>query len=68
MVFGKVIATEPKDMYMARVSAINDCVTDSAQALAANLLCGFGLQATFSVAQTVLSDDDHVTVGGIREK
>lgn len=43
VVFGHVINTEPKDMYLARVAAIGGGVTQDAPALTLNRLCGSGL-------------------------
>ncbi|RKE39622.1 acetyl-CoA C-acetyltransferase [Paraburkholderia sp. BL23I1N1] len=64
VVFGNVIATEPKDMYMARVAAINGGVSEAAPALTVNRLCGSGLQAIISAAQTILLGDADVAIGG----
>ena len=64
VVFGNVIATEPKDMYMARVAAINGGVSQAAPALTVNRLCGSGLQAIISAAQAILLGDADVAIGG----
>jgi acetyl-CoA C-acetyltransferase len=48
VVFGNVIQTEPKDMYLARVAAVNGGVAHHAPALTVNRLCGSGLQAIAS--------------------
>ena len=48
VVFGNVIHTEPKDMYLARVAAINGGVAQHTPALTVNRLCGSGLQAIVS--------------------
>src|ERR1700731_3744721 len=45
VVFGNVIHTEPRDMYMARAAAVGAGVTQDAPALTVNRLCGSGLQA-----------------------
>ena len=55
VVFGNVVHTEPKDMYLARVAAINGGVAQHAPALTVNRLCGSGLQAIVSAAQSVLA-------------
>src|ERR1700746_3301250 len=52
VVFGNVIHTEPKDMYMARVAALNAGITKDAPALTLNRLCGSGLQAIGSAGRT----------------
>ena len=64
VVFGNVIHTEPKDMYMARVAALGAGVTQDAPALTVNRLCGSGLQAIVSAAQGILLGDADIAVGG----
>jgi len=63
-VFGNVIQTEPKDMYLGRVAAVNGGVSINAPALTVNRLCGSGLQAIVSAAQTILLGDADVAIGG----
>ncbi len=63
VVFGNVIHTEAKDMYLARVAALNAGVTQSAPALTLNRLCGSGLQAIVSAAQSILLGDTDIAVG-----
>ncbi|AHI63996.1 beta-ketothiolase BktB [Burkholderia thailandensis] len=64
VVFGNVVHTEPKDMYLARVAAINGGVAQHAPALTLNRLCGSGLQAIVSAAQGVLLGDADIAVAG----
>ncbi|SDE07480.1 beta-ketothiolase BktB [Paraburkholderia lycopersici] len=64
VVFGNVVHTEPKDMYLARVVAINGGVAQHAPALTVNRLCGSGLQAIVSAAQTILLGDAEIAIGG----
>ncbi|MFM0340408.1 beta-ketothiolase BktB [Paraburkholderia fungorum] len=64
VVFGNVVHTEPKDMYLARVAAINGGVAQHVPALTVNRLCGSGLQAVVSAAQTILLGDADVAIGG----
>jgi len=64
VVFGNVIATEPKDMYLARVSSLNAGVSERTPALTLNRLCGSGLQALISAAQSILLGDAEVAVAG----
>jgi acetyl-CoA C-acetyltransferase len=64
VVFGNVIQTEPKDMYLARVAALNGGVAQHAPALTVNRLCGSGLQAIVSAAQSILLGDTDVAIGG----
>jgi acetyl-CoA C-acetyltransferase len=64
VVFGHVINTEPKDMYLARVAAINGGVPDHVPALTVNRLCGSGLQALVSAAQGILLGEHDIAVAG----
>ena len=64
VVFGNAIHTDPKDMYMARVAAMGAGVTQDAPALTVNRLCGSGLQAIVSAAQSILLGDADIAVGG----
>src|SRR5476649_2309319 len=63
VVFGNVIQTEPKDMYLARVAALNGGVAHHAPALTVNRLCGSGLQAIVSAAKSILLGDTDVAIG-----
>lgn len=64
VVFGNVIATEPKDLYLSRVAAINAGIPETTPAFNVNRLCGSGLQAIVSAAQTILLGDAQVAIGG----
>lgn len=64
VVFGSVIHTEPKDMYLARVAAIAGGVAQHTPALTVNRLCGSGLQAIVSAAQYVLLGDADIALAG----
>lgn len=64
VVFGNVIHTEPKDMYLARVAAVEGGVSHAAPALTLNRLCGSGLQAVISAAQSILLGDADIAIGG----
>jgi acetyl-CoA C-acetyltransferase len=64
VVFGNVIATEPKDLYLARVAALNGGVAEATPAFTVNRLCGSGLQAIISAAQTILLGDADIAIGG----
>ena len=66
VVFGNVVHTEPKDMYLARVAAINGGVAQHAPALTVNRLCGSGLQAIVSAAQVIKLGDADVALGRVR--
>ena len=64
VVFGHVIHTEARDMYLARVAALGGGVSQSAPALTLNRLCGSGLQAIISAAQVVTLGDADIAVAG----
>jgi acetyl-CoA C-acetyltransferase len=64
VVFGHVINTEPKDMYLSRVAAIDGGLTQDVPAMNVNRLCGSGLQAIVSAAQSVMLGDADVAIGG----
>ncbi len=63
-VFGNVIHTEPKDMYLSRVAAIGAGVPETAPALTLNRLCGSGLQAVVSAAEAILLGNAEVALAG----
>ena len=64
VVFGTVIPTEPKDMYLSRVATINGGLPKETPALTLNRLCGSGLQAIVSAAQLIKLGDADVAIGG----
>ncbi len=64
VVFGHVINTEPHDMYLARVAAVKGGVPIETPALTLNRLCGSGLQAIVSAAQTIMLGDADAAIGG----
>jgi acetyl-CoA C-acetyltransferase len=64
LVFGNVIHTEAKDMYLSRVACIKGGLPQDATALTVNRLCGSGLQAIISAAQGIMLGDADVAVGG----
>ncbi|GAB1837531.1 acetyl-CoA C-acyltransferase family protein [Achromobacter xylosoxidans] len=60
---GHVINTEPRDMYLSRVAAINAGIAKETPAFNVNRLCGSGLQAIVSAAQTILLGDADIAIG-----
>ncbi len=64
LVFGNVIHGEARDMYLARVAAINGGLLQHTSALTVNRLCGSGLQAIISASQTILLGDTQAAVAG----
>jgi acetyl-CoA C-acetyltransferase len=64
VVFGHVVNTEPKDMYLSRMAAINGGCSQATPAFNVNRLCGSGLQAIVSAAQAIMLGDTDVAIGG----
>lgn len=62
--FGHVINTEPRDMYLSRVAALQGGLAQSVAAMNVNRLCGSGLQAVVSAAQSILLGDTDVAIAG----
>jgi acetyl-CoA C-acetyltransferase len=64
VVFGHVVNSEPKDMYLSRVAAINGGCAEATPAFNVNRLCGSGLQAIVSASQSILLGDADIAIGG----
>lgn len=65
VVFGHVINTEPRDMYLSRVAAIDAGIPDTTPAMNVNRLCGSGAQAIVSAVQALrLGDAEFALAGG----
>jgi len=64
VVFGNVIHTEPKDMYLARVAACDAGISVHTPALTLNRLCGSGLQAVISASQSIMMGDADSAIAG----
>jgi acetyl-CoA C-acetyltransferase len=64
VVFGSVIHTEGRDQYLARVAGVNGGLPHETPALTLNRLCGSGLQAIITSAQTIMLGDAELTVAG----
>ena len=63
-VMGNVIHTEPRDMYLSRVAAVNAGLPHSTPALTLNRLCGSGLQAVVTAASYIELGQADCVVGG----
>ena len=65
VVFGHVINTEPRDMYLSRVAMLQAGIPHTTPAMNVNRLCGSGVQAIVSAAQALmLGDADFAVAGG----
>jgi acetyl-CoA C-acetyltransferase len=63
VVMGNVIPTEPADAYLSRVAAMGACIPKETPSFNVNRLCGSGLQAIISAAQTIALGDAHIAIG-----
>ncbi|THU00619.1 acetyl-CoA C-acyltransferase [Lampropedia puyangensis] len=63
VVVGHVVNTEPRDMYLSRVAAIEGGCPIETPAFNVNRLCGSGLQAVVSASQSILLGDCDVAIG-----
>ncbi len=59
-----VIPTEPRDAYIARVAAMEGGIPEEVPAMTVNRLCGSGLQAVVSAAQSILLGDAETALAG----
>src|SRR5258708_39693583 len=64
VVFGSAIPTDTRDIYLARVAAVNGGLPVKTPAFTLNRLCGSGLHAVWSAAQLFALGDARVTVAG----
>ncbi len=64
VVFGNVIHTEQRDMYLARVAALRGGLPIETAALTVNRLCGSGLQAVLTAAEAIMHGDCDAAIGG----
>ena len=64
VVMGNVIPTEPRDGYLARVAAVDAGIPIETPAFNVNRLCGSGLQAVISAAQSIMLGDTDIAIGG----
>ena len=65
VVFGHVVNTEPRDMYLSRVAMLDAGVPNATPAMNVNRLCGSGAQAIVSAVQSLaLGDADFAVAGG----
>ncbi|MHC8345080.1 acetyl-CoA C-acyltransferase family protein [Pseudomonas sp. RT6P73] len=63
LVMGNVIPTETRDAYISRVAAMNAGIPKETPAYNVNRLCGSGLQAIISAAQTLMLGDAEIAIG-----
>lgn len=63
VVMGNVIPTLPADAYLSRVAAMNAGIPKETPAFNVNRLCGSGLQAIISAAQSLMLGDAQMAIG-----
>lgn len=64
VIFGNVIHTEPRDMYVSRTISIEAGIPESATALTVNRLCGSGLEAVVNGIKSIGMDEADIVVSG----
>jgi acetyl-CoA C-acetyltransferase len=64
VVFGNVIHTDAKDMYLARVAALRGGLQVDTPALTLNRMCGSGLQAIVTAADAIVHGDTDAAIAG----
>ena len=64
VIFGNVIPTGPQDAYLARVAAVEAGIPVAVPAMTLNRLCGSGVQAIVSAAQSIMLGDAETAVAG----
>lgn len=62
-VLGNVIHCEPRDAYAARIAAIDAGIPQESPAHTVNRLCGSGLQAIITAAQSIMLGDADIAMG-----
>ncbi|MCB4858020.1 acetyl-CoA C-acyltransferase family protein [Sphingobium sp. PNB] len=63
VVLGNVIPCEPRDAYAARIAAIGAGIPQETPAHSVNRLCGSGLQAILTAAQSIMLGDCDIALG-----
>jgi len=64
VVFGNVIPTGPQDAYLGRVAAVEAGIPVEVPAMTLNRLCGSGVQAIVSAAQSIMLGDAETALAG----
>ncbi|SIS87063.1 beta-ketothiolase BktB [Phaeovulum vinaykumarii] len=64
VVFGHILNTEPRDMYLSRVAAMQAGVPETSPAMNVNRLCGSGVQSVVSAAQALALGEGQIALAG----
>jgi len=63
-VFGQIVHTEPRDMYISRIAVIEGGLPQEIPAITVNRLCGSGLQAILTAANAIKAGDCDIALAG----
>ncbi len=63
-VFGQIVHTDPRDMYISRIAVIEGGLPQHIPAVTVNRLCGSGLQSILTAANAIKAGDCDVAIAG----
>ena len=63
-VFGQIVHTDPRDMYISRIAVIEGGLPQHIPAVTVNRLCGSGLQSILTAANAIKAGDCDVALAG----
>ena len=63
-VFGQIVHTDPRDMYISRIAVIEGGLPQHIPAITVNRLCGSGLQSILTAANAIKAGDCDVALAG----
>ncbi len=63
-VYGQIVHTDPRDMYISRIAVIEGGLPQDIPAVTVNRLCGSGLQAILTAANAIKAGDCDVALAG----
>jgi len=63
-VFGQIVHTDPRDMYISRIAVIEGGLPEHIPAVTVNRLCGSGLQSILTAANAIKAGDCDVALAG----
>lgn len=63
-VFGQIVHTDPRDMYISRIAVIEGGLPQHIPAVTVNRLCGSGLQSILTAANAIKAGDCDIALAG----
>ena len=63
-VFGQIVHTDPRDMYISRIAVIEGGLPEHIPAVTVNRLCGSGLQSILTAANAIKAGDCDIALAG----